>query len=53
MPQMAPLPWVTMFVLSITLLIVVMTITYFICTPSMDGGLSKETKEANFPTWKW
>nr|YP_010043650.1 ATP synthase F0 subunit 8 [Branchinella kugenumaensis]QPD06971.1 ATP synthase F0 subunit 8 [Branchinella kugenumaensis] len=52
MPQMAPLPWVSVILLCFFILILIMSITYFIYDP-MPKSVSYGNISSKMMNWKW
>nr|BCW86829.1 ATP synthase F0 subunit 8 [Drepanosurus hatanakai]BCW86842.1 ATP synthase F0 subunit 8 [Drepanosurus hatanakai] len=52
MPQMAPLPWTTLLVTSVLIIILVMTMTYFIDQPiALKSNIN--TPRVSVNSWVW
>nr|QXT45763.1 ATP synthase F0 subunit 8 [Leucrocuta aphrodite] len=52
MPQMAPLSWLTLFIVFSMTLILFGILNYFLISPSAPEGSSTEVKTQSF-NWKW
>nr|UJG45413.1 ATP synthase F0 subunit 8 [Rhithrogena germanica] len=52
MPQMAPLSWLTLFIVFSLTLILFNLVNYFLFNPSAPTGSSSDFKTTPF-NWKW
>nr|ALO76422.1 ATP synthase F0 subunit 8 [Laccoptera ruginosa] len=50
MPQMAPLNWVSLFIMMITIMMILMTVNYFMYHKKM---MKKNETKKLFYNWKW
>nr|YP_009742818.1 ATP synthase F0 subunit 8 [Streptocephalus cafer]QID91180.1 ATP synthase F0 subunit 8 [Streptocephalus cafer] len=52
MPQMAPLPWLTVMIFTFLIILFIMSLTYFNFKPSINS-ISEKSNESNNINWKW
>nr|YP_009128466.1 ATP synthase F0 subunit 8 [Streptocephalus sirindhornae]AJP09637.1 ATP synthase F0 subunit 8 [Streptocephalus sirindhornae] len=52
MPQMAPLPWLTIMAATFFIILFIMALTYFNFKPS-TSVVSIKSGESNSMNWKW